>query len=247
MSDIKFEIKKEIGILSESTKGWKKELNLISWNDKEPKYDIREWSHKHDKMGKGITLTIDELKKLNQVLNEMFQSEQELSSSSLSQSYCTSNGDLIETPNGLVNIETLHIGDEIFVGILSSEKDMKLNWNLDTVKLIDYEIPVHGVYITYGQVKEMVVNPDYVFMLHSGKFTTANKLTTEDQLVDMEGNPVRISSVNLCPYNEKKYNVTVNMDFDGSVSNHLIILGGIVSGDFTLQLHFNELDENLIK
>ena len=69
MADIKFEIKDTIGILSESPKGWKKELNLISWNDKEPKYDIREWSPDHSKMGKGVTLTKEELEKLRDVLS----------------------------------------------------------------------------------------------------------------------------------------------------------------------------------
>ena len=51
-----------IGIHSESPKGWKKELNLISWNDKEPKYDIREWSPDHEKMGKSVILMVEELK-----------------------------------------------------------------------------------------------------------------------------------------------------------------------------------------
>ncbi|WP_088225774.1 YdbC family protein [Desulfosporosinus sp. FKB] len=71
MPDIKFEIKETIGVLSESAKGWKKELNLISWNDKEPKYDIREWSPDHTKMGKGVTLTKEELKKFRDVLDGM--------------------------------------------------------------------------------------------------------------------------------------------------------------------------------
>lgn len=71
MSDIKFEIKTTIGTLSEGSKGWKKELNLISWNDKEPKFDIREWDPNHEKMGKGVTLSKDELKKLRDMLNEM--------------------------------------------------------------------------------------------------------------------------------------------------------------------------------
>lgn len=56
MADIKFEIEKEIGKLSESAKGWTKELNLISWNGKEAKYDLRDWAPEHEKMGKGITL-----------------------------------------------------------------------------------------------------------------------------------------------------------------------------------------------
>ena len=71
MSDIKFEITKKIGVLSKSDKGWTKELNLVSWNDREPKYDIREWSQEHDKMGKGVTLSKEELKALKQVLDKL--------------------------------------------------------------------------------------------------------------------------------------------------------------------------------
>ena len=55
MADIKYEIVKEIGILSASAKRWSKELNLFSWNDREPKYEIREWSPGHEKMGKGVS------------------------------------------------------------------------------------------------------------------------------------------------------------------------------------------------
>lgn len=66
MTDIKFEIKETVGVLSESTKGWKKELNFMSWNDKEAKYDIRDWSPERDKMGKGITLSKDELIQLRE-------------------------------------------------------------------------------------------------------------------------------------------------------------------------------------
>ncbi len=71
MADIKFEIKEIVGVLSEGTKGWEKQLNLISWNDKEPKYDIREWAPEHSKMGRGVTLTRDELKRLRDILNEI--------------------------------------------------------------------------------------------------------------------------------------------------------------------------------
>ncbi|MCM3569848.1 YdbC family protein [Bacillus salipaludis] len=71
MAEIKFEIKENIGVLSQSPKGWNKELNLISWNGKEPKYDIRDWSPEHEKMGKGITFTVDELKEFKKLLNGM--------------------------------------------------------------------------------------------------------------------------------------------------------------------------------
>ncbi|WP_040205933.1 YdbC family protein [Neobacillus jeddahensis] len=71
MAEIKFEIKEKVGAISQSPKGWSKELNLISWNGKEPKFDLRDWAPEHEKMGKGITLSIEELKALRDLLNEM--------------------------------------------------------------------------------------------------------------------------------------------------------------------------------
>lgn len=68
MSDIKYEIIKEIGVISEGSRGWTKELNLVSWNDAAPKYDIRDWSPDHEKMGKGVTLTEEEARKLKELL-----------------------------------------------------------------------------------------------------------------------------------------------------------------------------------
>lgn len=62
--EVKFEIVEQIGVLTEKNGGWKKELNLVAWNDKEPKYDIRDWDENHEKCGKGITLTQEELSKL---------------------------------------------------------------------------------------------------------------------------------------------------------------------------------------
>ena len=69
MSEIKYEIIKKIGVLSTSSSGWSKELNLISWNDREPKYDLRDWSADHEKMGKGVTLSKEELSALKELLN----------------------------------------------------------------------------------------------------------------------------------------------------------------------------------
>jgi hypothetical protein len=69
MSEIKFEIIKKIDVLSKSDSGWARELNLISWNEREPKYDIREWSADRAKMGKGVTLSKEELLALKELLN----------------------------------------------------------------------------------------------------------------------------------------------------------------------------------
>lgn len=71
MAEIKFEIEKELGTIAESSIGCKKELNLISWNGKEAKYDLREWSPDHEKMGKGVTLSDEEIKVLKELLNSV--------------------------------------------------------------------------------------------------------------------------------------------------------------------------------
>ena len=71
MSEIKYEIIKNIGVLSKSASGWAKEVNLISWNEREAKYDIREWSADHEKMGKGVTLSKEELLALKELLNNI--------------------------------------------------------------------------------------------------------------------------------------------------------------------------------
>lgn len=71
MADFKYEIIKQIGTLSTSKSGWNRELNLISWNEKEPKYDLRDWSPDHVKMGKGISLSKEELNTLVELANNI--------------------------------------------------------------------------------------------------------------------------------------------------------------------------------
>jgi len=69
MADIKFEIKRSIGVIGEGSKGWKKEVNIVSWNDRKPKLDIRDWDENHEKMGKGVTLTKSEVLELQKLLD----------------------------------------------------------------------------------------------------------------------------------------------------------------------------------
>lgn len=75
LSNFTYELKKHIASLSPMSKGWNKELNLVSWNGYEPKYDIRDWDSSHTKMGKGVTLSEEELKELYLALKEMFEKE----------------------------------------------------------------------------------------------------------------------------------------------------------------------------
>ncbi|HQM39261.1 MAG TPA: PC4/YdbC family ssDNA-binding protein [Clostridia bacterium] len=69
MPDITYEVKEEIGVISEAQTGWTRQVNMISWNKREPKLDIRDWAPEREKAGKGITLTKEEVIKLRDYLN----------------------------------------------------------------------------------------------------------------------------------------------------------------------------------
>lgn len=70
--EITVNITQNIGVLSTASNGWTKEINMVSWNGGNPKYDIRSWDAEHEKMSKGITLTEDECKELYEKLKEIF-------------------------------------------------------------------------------------------------------------------------------------------------------------------------------
>ncbi|MEG0294819.1 YdbC family protein [Enterococcus sp.] len=70
-SEFSYEILEEIGVLSENAKGWRKELNLVSWNGHPAKFDLRDWAPNHEKMGKGVTLSNEEFALLKQLIEKM--------------------------------------------------------------------------------------------------------------------------------------------------------------------------------
>ena len=70
-AEFKFEVVKTLGVVSEGKNGWKKELNLVSWSNRPPKYDIREWNEDHTQMRKGINLTDEEIAVLKEILDEI--------------------------------------------------------------------------------------------------------------------------------------------------------------------------------
>lgn len=71
MAEFKYEITERIAVLSQGANGWERQLNMVSWNEREPKYDIRDWSPDGNKMGKGISLTRDEICSLRDILAEL--------------------------------------------------------------------------------------------------------------------------------------------------------------------------------
>lgn len=71
MEEFSFELVKTVGVLSTNAKDWTREINVIRWNGKAPKYDVRDWSPDHLKMGKGISFTKDEVIVLRDLLNQL--------------------------------------------------------------------------------------------------------------------------------------------------------------------------------
>lgn len=73
--NITCEIVEPIAVLSENKKGYTKEINLVSWNGAEPKFDIRNWHPGRARFGKGVTLTRDEIMNLMEAMREVFGDE----------------------------------------------------------------------------------------------------------------------------------------------------------------------------
>lgn len=71
MADFKYEILDNVGVFFNSKNGWTKEINIISWNGADGKVDIRSWSPDHSRMGKGISLTVEEFKALKELMDEI--------------------------------------------------------------------------------------------------------------------------------------------------------------------------------
>ena len=74
-TEVTFEIKEHLGVISSNSNGWSKEVNFVSWNDKPPKFDIRDWDANHERMSRGITLYEEDAKKLYEILDSVFNSE----------------------------------------------------------------------------------------------------------------------------------------------------------------------------
>ena len=71
MPEIKYEITEHLGVISETTRGWTREVNMISWNGREPKIDVRDWSQENKKMSKGLTFTVEEVKELTKLIEKL--------------------------------------------------------------------------------------------------------------------------------------------------------------------------------
>ena len=73
--EIECEIIETYGIFSQGSRNWNKEVNLVSWNGRPAKLDIRNWQRDHEKCGKGITITREEAEELFKLLNKILKAK----------------------------------------------------------------------------------------------------------------------------------------------------------------------------
>ncbi len=69
--EFSFRVEEHLGTLGTDRRGWTKELNVVSWNRAEPKYDIRDWNPEHDQMARGVTLRKEEMRKLQELIKDI--------------------------------------------------------------------------------------------------------------------------------------------------------------------------------
>jgi hypothetical protein len=161
--------------------------------------------------------------------------------------YCCCNTYTSETmvaiPGGEQAVQKLGVGEKLLSGSLNSSN--QLDWTPREVTFSNgmlSAIPTSMVSITFGDKEELVISPDHILMRNNGKLTTAMSVKTGDMLMGADGSAIVVTGMHLDNYKGGIHHITTDVEFNGSPNGHLINAGGVVSGDYTLQLHFDRLD-----
>jgi hypothetical protein len=165
---------------------------------------------------------------------------------------CFAYGTLISMPTGVRMIQNIKAGEQVLTAKVQIEGGQpKLTWQPQAVTFSDgakNESMIHMVYLSYGEsdkIGDMVCTLDQVFMLASGKLITAERLQIGDMLIDREGAPVPVRSIAVGSYKGGVHHIGTTTPQDISVDGHLLLAGGVVAGDYYLQLYFDSLPHDV--
>ena len=164
---------------------------------------------------------------------------------------CYAWGTPIATPDGEKAIETFERGDQVSVASIdSSGGTIKLSWGAKPVEFSDGTPPLprseqypYMVFVHYGEDKHMICTLDQLFLLTNGKLKQAANLTINDKLVGADGSEVGINAVQLAEYGGGLHHIATSLEFDGNMDGHLLNSNGVVTGDYTLQVHYGQLGD----
>lgn len=164
---------------------------------------------------------------------------------------CFAYGTPIATPDGEKVIEFFQIGDRVLAGsVTSKDGNLMLSWDAKDVQFSSGTgpLPPAGHYPTMvfvhygaGEGKGLIATLDQLFLMPDGKLKQAAKLSILDSLVAEDGSVVKINAVKLGEYSGGLHHIATSTRFDGSIDGHLLNSNGIVAGDYTLQIHAEQL------
>jgi hypothetical protein len=165
---------------------------------------------------------------------------------------CLANDTLIAVPDGFAPIYTIPAGALVIAGSVAQDSsELRVNWAELTVSFSQGtgeggEQPMM-VYIAYGADKnqELICSMDQPFLLADGKFTTGGKLRPGQQLVDRDGQPQEIGLVSVGAYHGGVHHIATVAPWVNSPDGHLLLAGGVVAGDWAMQMHFVSLPASL--
>jgi len=155
---------------------------------------------------------------------------------------CFSYGTPIATPEGMKAIEKIEVGDEVLVGTARFQgNELQLSWSPKPV-VFSSGTGLEGrqlmVYLQCGAGQEYIVTVEHLFLMPSGELKRADHLVpNEDQLVLAEGGTMSIRALAVRAYKGGVHHIAADMSFDDKIDGHLLNANGVVSADYTLQIH----------
>lgn len=165
---------------------------------------------------------------------------------------CFANDTLVGLPKGQAPIYSIAAGDTVLsAAVTKADGNLKVTWSDTKVRFSEGTgkggVQPTMVYIAFGddQIEDIICSPDQPFLLSDGKYTLGGRLVPGQELVDRDGNPQVIKLVSIGNYTGGVHHISTNVPWEGSPNGHLILAGGVVAGDFDMQLKFPSINDSL--
>jgi hypothetical protein len=152
------------------------------------------------------------------------------------------NGTAVRTPAGLRPIEQIAKDDPVLGGFVGAGTPVRLNWQPRKTVLsagTGGGVQPAMIYLVFGDgSRNIVCTRDQLFMRADGTLMRAERAVPGDQLLDADSRPVAIQQVSVGQYSGGVHHIALEGQWDGTVNGHLIVAGGLVAGDYLLQVHY---------
>lgn len=163
---------------------------------------------------------------------------------------CYAYGTPISVNGGTLAIQNFAVGDKVLAASVDSGRGgLGVEWSEQEVRFssgtgpesADHNPPM--IYINYGDNKGIIVSTDELFLTPEGKVLPACKLAPGMELVDGEGKAIALNGIRIGQYKGGLHHIATTMKFTGSIDNHLLNSNGVITGDYTIQIHYEELGQ----